>query len=257
MRKASVWICGAAALLLVAIGPAASAMGATGKSSSTKTTKPPAKTPTPAKKPPARKYPVTGEYVPMIRECHLTAEQQAQLGEKIQARKDALANFDKGKPAKLVALRKNLATARAKKDDQAVKTAENAIKVLDQERPKIEAAADAQILAVLKPDQRISWEGFLLYQKAGAALKASGLNEAQNARLRELCNEFAKKVVSSRDLAQARTDVAQQVVKHVQTKGLDSDPDAGDKKPKDDKKYGREDTKSKSGRSTGKDASRE
>lgn len=217
MRKASVWICGAAALLLVGIGPA-----------------PYAQILAVMRKPPARRSPFTGDYASMIRTCNLTAEQQARVGEKIEAQKKALGDFDKENRRKRSALRENLADARFEKNAQAIKAAEKALKAFEQERLKVEAAAETQILALLKPDQRISWEGEVLYLKAGSALKASGQARLQHAKLYKICAKYAKQVVSSRDLARAWTDAVQQIVKE----------------------YGRDDTKSKPAPPTGKDAVR-
>ncbi len=231
MRKASVWICGAAALLVALVGVRAYAAAKSG--TTPKTTKPAPTTTTPKKEAPPRKYPVTGEYVPMIRECSLTPEQVEQLGAKIQAKKEALAAFDRQKPLKKMALNKDLTTARAKGDKAAVENAEQALKALDQERAKIEATQEGQILAVLKPDQRTTWEGYLLYQLVAAELKASGLTEAQSARLRDMCNESGKKVASAADRVKARKEAAQEIIKAVQAHGLDAEsPPAEPEKPR-------------------------
>jgi len=254
MRKASVWFCGAAGLCLALVGAQAWAAG----SSTPKTTKPAAKTPastTPKKDAPPRKYPVTGEYVPMIRECSLTPEQVEQLGAKIQAKKEALAAFDRQKPLKKMALNKDRTTARAKGDKPAIDKAEQALKALDQERAKIEAAQEGQILGILKPEQRLTWEGYLLYQVVAGELKASGLTEAQSARLRAMCDESAKKLASSTDRAKVRKETAQEIVKAVQAHGLDAEsPPAEPEKPRDKPKRGRDDAGSTSpGKNTGRE----
>jgi hypothetical protein len=233
-------------LLVALVGARAYAAAKSG--TTPKATKPASSSTTP-KTTPARKYPVTGEYVPMIRECGLTPEQVEQLGAKIQAKKDALAAFDRQKPLKKMALQKDLTAARAKGDKQAIQKNEEALKALDQERVKIEATQEAQILGVLKPEQRLTWEGYLLYQVVAGELKASGLTEAQSARLRTMCNESAKKIVSAPDRAKVRKDVAAEIVKAVQAHGIDAEAPAAEPEKSGDKpKVGRSDTGKNTGR---------
>ena len=216
MARSMIWTCGLAILAGAALAIGASAA----------TTPAPAPRPQPSttdNKPatPQKHTTLPGEYAGMVRECKMTPDQVEQAWQRIDGKKKALADFDKQKPTKLATYQKDLATAKQKSDEASTTRLQDSIKALQNgtEKEKLEMAQEVQIMGSLKPEQRQTWEGFLLYQKATIEMKADNLTPEQLPQVREIANGFAKDVIASQDIFKARKEVVSKVVKAYHKEG--------------------------------------
>jgi len=218
MARSMIWTCGLAVLVWAAL-----AIGAGAATTAPHSTLPPATHPpsTTDKSTPQKHTTLPGEYAGMVHECKMTPDQVEQAWQKIEAKKKALAEFDKGKAAKLAELHKNLAQAKQKNDDASAAKLQESIKALENgtEKEKLEMTQEILILGALKPEQRQIWEGFLLCQKATIEMKSDNLTPDQLLQVREISNGFAKDVIASPELHKARKDVVSKVVKAFHKEG--------------------------------------
>lgn len=189
MKYLKWWVAGVA-LLLVAASPVLAAEDA----------------PVPKPKPV-----LAGEYAAMTRECKLTDEQVAKVSEKVEAEKEVLAAWDKADGAKLADLRRSLATA---EDKAAV---EKQIAELEAKRAEVKCKADADILAVLTPEQKTTWEGCTLCRDMMAKHKVPML-QARKCRMQ--CDDAAKEIAalkgSDEEVAKAKAAILEKLSKSVE-----------------------------------------
>jgi len=230
MVSTRIWTYGLSALALAALATWAQAATGTYRPPTPAPAQPTHQPSTTDKKPatPVKHTSLPGEWAGMVRECQMTPDQVEQAWQRIDAKKKAVADFDKQKPTKLAQLHTNLTDAKKKNDDASAAKVQEAIKALEgpAEKEKLEMTQDLQILGTLKPDQRILWEGLLLYQKAVIELKGDNLKAEQLPAVREICNGLAKDVIASPDLYKARKDVVSKVVNAFHKEG----PMPGEKK---------------------------
>jgi hypothetical protein len=153
-----------------------------------------------------------GECAMMAKECNCTEKQQAKLAEKDQAKKEALNAWDTQNGAKLDELRAKLVAA----EDKAAVGAE--LTTLEADRARIEADAEADILAVLTPEQQVVWQGYKFFQQM--KMRYSLTNADQATRCRTLCNNAAKEIAALQGTAQenqkAKAAVMEKLNKAVQ-----------------------------------------
>jgi len=152
-----------------------------------------------------------GECAAMAQECQATKEQCVQLAEKTDAKEAALKAWDDANRARLQQLKDSLAAA---EDKEAV---EAEIKALEAARAEVEKKADADILAVLTPDQQTTWQGYKMCQEMMAA--CPGINADQAAKCRQMCNEAARKmcalVGTPEEVEKGKAEIKAQLQKDV------------------------------------------
>jgi hypothetical protein len=146
-----------------------------------------AKAPAPAEKAeaekPAEKPTLRGQYAEMAKECKLSPEQTEDLIKAVQARRAAI--------------------------DEARKAYEEA-----------EKKADAQVMAVLSPDQKALWEGYNLSKSVAERFRKANLTDDQIAQLRALANEAGKAIVSAADPRRAASDARHDLINALEGKIL-------------------------------------
>jgi len=158
--------------------------------------------------PDAKPKPVlTGERAIMAKECNCTEKQQAKLAEKDQAKKEALNAWDTQNGAKLDELRAKLVTA----EDKAAVGAE--LTTLEADRTRIEANAEADILAVLTPEQQVVWQGYKLSQQM--KMRYSLMNAEQATKCRTLCNNAAKEIAALQGTAQENQKAKAAIIENL------------------------------------------
>jgi len=130
----------------------------------------------------------------LVRECKLTAKQQADVKAKIKARDDALAAWDKANAEKVQAAETAAKDARAQNDAEARKKASGELRALRTAREESAAEATAAVLAVLTPEQKAAWNGYQLYQSIAARYRKADLTEEQLAKIKAACAVAAKEL---------------------------------------------------------------
>jgi len=185
-----------------------------------------------------------GEYAIMVSQCNLTAEQETQLKAKVEARKQAVAEWEQAHGNKAAELKKAMKEARdaGKKDE--VKRLGQEMKALSDERRSLHEKTMADIYAILTPEQKTTWAGFRLYRQVMRWCKRAGLSQEQQATIRKMANAKAKGVTNADDdkaarqiVTALRKDIEQSVLTAEQREALAKKPE---KKPRPDKKPAKE-----------------
>lgn len=130
---------------------------------------------------------LTGEYAIMAEELALSDAQKNQLREKIAAKEAAIKAWSDANRRRQNELKKSADEAQANKDADKAKEFGNALKQLEGERDAVIAKADAEIDAVLTPDQRQKWEGVRAFRAVSARLKKVELTDAQTQEIKARC----------------------------------------------------------------------
>jgi len=142
---------------------------------------------------------VQAEADQMAAECKLTADQQATVKEKVAAKIASLEAWLKVNGEKLKAAQDAAKAARSGTDDAAKKKAGADLKALDTDREAALAKADADILAVLTPDQKGDWDGHKLYLTTLGRYKKVNPTEEQTAKIKALCKAAAAELGTLKD----------------------------------------------------------
>ncbi|MFB3893711.1 MAG: Spy/CpxP family protein refolding chaperone [Phycisphaerae bacterium] len=141
-----------------------------------------------------------GQYAEMVSVCELSDEQVAKLEQKVAAMRETSSAFWKDNQEKLTKLNKDLIDARAAKDDQKVKQLQDEIKALYDKSRQLFAESQAAILAVLTPQQRITWDSYNLRKSLTTVrYRRITLTPEQEKKLQEFCDEAAKEVGNLKD----------------------------------------------------------
>jgi Spy/CpxP family protein refolding chaperone len=145
-----------------------------------------------------------GEYAILASECSLTAEQEAALKAKIQARNQAMAEWQQAHGEKALDIRKAMKAAKDAGNKEEMKRLGEEMKTLSTERRQMEEKTMADIYAILTPEQKTKWAGFRLYRQAMGWCKKAGLTEEQQATIRKMADAKAKDVADAADEKAAR-----------------------------------------------------
>jgi hypothetical protein len=140
----------------------------------------------------------------LVRECKLTAKQQADAKAKIKARDAALAAWDKANAQKMEAAEAAAKDARAGGDADARKKASAELRALRTAREESAAQASAAVLAVLTPEQKAAWDGYQLYKSIAARYRKAELTEEQLAKVKAGCAVAAKELAEAGDDPKAK-----------------------------------------------------
>jgi len=172
-----------------------------------------------------------GEYAILASQCNLTEEQKEQVAAKVQARKKALAEWDKAHGDKFADLKKAIKEAKGAGNKEEGKRLRNEQKALKAERRRLDEQTMAEVYAVLTPDQKVTWKGFRLYRRMMRRYKKTGLTEAQEATIRKMAGATAKKLADADDekaerkaAVALRKDIKQEVLTAEQREALEKKP---------------------------------
>ena len=189
---------------------------------------------------------VRGEYAILVAECDLTDEQKEQVKAKIQATKEAVAQWEQEHGEKAQELQKSMKAAKEAENKDEVKRIGQELKTLMTERRRLQQQTMTGVLAVLTAEQRTKWNGFRLYRQMMMRYKKTGLTEEQTAKVREMANAAAKALGDPSDekaarkaAAALRDKVEQNVLTAEQREGLGEK--AGKEKGKGRSKKGEQD----------------
>ncbi|MFO8013437.1 MAG: hypothetical protein R6X20_09045 [Phycisphaerae bacterium] len=140
-----------------------------------------------------------GEYAILASECNLTADQQAQLKAKIQARNQALAEWQQAHGDKAAELKKAMKAAKEAGNKEEMKRLGQELKALSAARRQVDEKTMADIYAILTSEQKTTWAGFRLYRRAMAWCRRADLTEAQQATIRKMADARAKEMTGAAD----------------------------------------------------------
>ncbi len=149
-----------------------------------------------------------GLFDQLVRECKLTEDQQAAVKEKIKARDEALAAWDRENAEKMQAAKDAAKEAASKGDDEAKKKAGADMKALRTARDEAGAETTKAILAVLTDEQKAVWKSYELYLATSSRYRKAGLTEDQQAKIRAVCAIVQKEIDEAGDDSKAVRELA-------------------------------------------------
>ena len=135
-----------------------------------------------------------GEYSMMAAECKLTEEQQNTLKDKIAVRRDAQEAWMKANGSKLETLQEAAKRPKDPNDKEAIKRAAEELKALEADRFNIQATFDADVKAMMTPEQQQEWAAFRLYRPMMGRYKRLTLTEEQTKKIKEAAAATAKEL---------------------------------------------------------------
>lgn len=130
----------------------------------------------------------------LVRECKLSEAQQADVRAKIEARDGVLAEWDRENAEKMQAAEAAAKDARSGNDGDLKKSTSRELRELRTARDESATEAAAAILSVLEPEQKATWDGYLLYQATVARYRRAELSEEQSAKIRAACDVAAGEI---------------------------------------------------------------
>jgi Spy/CpxP family protein refolding chaperone len=135
-----------------------------------------------------------GEYAIMTAECKLTEEQQNTLKAKLAARRDAQEAWMKTNGSKLESLQEAVKKPKDPNDKEAIKRASEELKALEADRLKIQATFEADLKALMTPEQQALWGAFRLYRPLMGRYKKLNLTEEQTKKVKDASAAAAKEL---------------------------------------------------------------
>ncbi|MHB0936404.1 MAG: hypothetical protein ACYDCO_28030 [Armatimonadota bacterium] len=162
-----------------------------------------------------------GEWAIMVKECNLTADQQAKLEEKTKAMNAAVAEWDAQHKAQTDKLKADITAAKEAKDKAKLKELNAQKRALDAERAGLTQQHRKGIMELLTPEQKTAWAVYQLQQDVLNKFKKAKLTEEQIAKIKPLCTATQQELAKlGADDAKGRkalmdklfTDVEQQIL---------------------------------------------
>ncbi len=149
----------------------------------------------------------------LVKELKLGPDEQAKLGEKIQARHDALLAFDQGDGKKLPELVRQCEAARKAKLKDQLNTLREKIRSLQAAREKIRLDQLDQILSLLGAEQVDAYDGYRLYAMLCECFSKAKPTEKQKEALHELARQAGPELskIDRKDV-EARDKLAQELL---------------------------------------------
>jgi len=161
-----------------------------------------------------------GEYAIMANECGLDDAQKEALATALTAKDEAM----KAGREKAGALKKDLAAAKEAGDEEAVKRLGEEMKALKEELGALQTEHRARILACLTPEQRETWEGFIVYRNLMRRYAKAELDDAQKTQVRAMANEAAKEAMAvqgeEKEARKAKEEIGQRLVTRIEAEVL-------------------------------------
>lgn len=140
----------------------------------------------------------------LVRECKLTADQQADAKEKVKALDAALAAWDKANADKVQAAESAAKEARGGADADAKKKTSAELRALRTAREESAAKATEAVLAVLTAEQKTAWGAYGLYKSIAARYRKAELTEEQLAKVKAGCAVAVKELAEVGDDPKAK-----------------------------------------------------
>ena len=175
----------------------------------------PGDAPKKAKKQPGKgKTGLKGYYGIVASVCKLTDEQVAKLKEALKPYEEARAKLNKDNAE----LRKGLTEAKKAKDEAKLRELGAQRKKLSDQRKAVEAM-QKKAMDVLTEEQKATLEGHQLYVSSMRKYKRLGLEEAQQAKIRDLCVAKGKEILAADNKTKGaiRKAVSQEIEENVLT----------------------------------------
>lgn len=133
---------------------------------------------------PASQPALRGEYAILASQAALSEEQRAALAQRVAARQAALEAWDAENGEKL---EETARQARATRDPAAAEPLREQRDALRAQRAALAERHDREVLAVLTPEQRATWEAFRLNRQALRRCAGAELTDEQRAQILSLC----------------------------------------------------------------------
>jgi Spy/CpxP family protein refolding chaperone len=149
-----------------------------------------------------------GLFDQLVRECKLTEDQQAAVKEKIKARDEVLAKWDKENAEKVQAAKDAVKEATSKGDDEAKKKAGADTKALRTAREEAAAEATKAVFSVLTEDQKAVWKSYELYLTTSSRYRKAELTEEQQAKIKAACAAVQKEMAEAGEDTKAARELA-------------------------------------------------
>ena len=193
---------------------------------------------TPAKPKPAttpakvkvEKPQLRGTHAQMATVCQLSKKQVTQIIELNQARREALASLEK----KFKAIKDQLAAALKTKDTEASKKAQAELLPLAAKHKKILGTSRAEVMAVLLPEQRATWDRYMTLRNVLRRLPGAELTKEQHTKVEVLYDKLAVGVKMSDP--KAKREFAKKLFSQVEKEILTDKQRAAVAKAKKDRK---------------------
>jgi Spy/CpxP family protein refolding chaperone len=161
-----------------------------------------------------------GEYAIMTAECKLTEEQQNTLKVKVAARRDAQEAWMKTNGSKLESLQEAVKRPKDPNDKEAIKRASEELKALEAGRLSIQATFEADLKAMMTPEQQSLWGAFRLYRPLMGRYKKLNLTEEQTKKVKDASAAAAKELGEvkgdDKEARKAKADVEAKLRKTVE-----------------------------------------
>jgi len=132
----------------------------------------------------------------LVRECKLTDKQRAAVKDKIKARHEALAAWDKANAEKVTAAAAASKEARTSGDDDKKKQAATASRELRNARKEAGAEATEAVLKTLTKEQQAAWAGYQLFKTTSGRYRRAELTPEQLARVKIACSFAARDIAA-------------------------------------------------------------
>jgi Spy/CpxP family protein refolding chaperone len=149
-------------------------------------------------------------WAPMAEKLNLSTDQTATLKQKVEAKNQAVAEWNRTNAEKLNALKASMKDAKKSGSKEEMKKLKNEMGELNKARKKIEADGEAACMAVLSADQKARWEGVLLSKRVLGKYRKAGLDQTQQAKAEELC------IAAAGEIAGADKKAAKAAMKKLQ-----------------------------------------
>jgi len=149
-----------------------------------------------------------GLFDQLVRECTLTEDQQTAVKEKIKARDEVLARWDKENSEKVQAAKDVAKEAASKGDDEAKKKAGTDMKALRTAREEAAAETTKAIFAVLTDEQKAVWKSYELYLTTSSRYRKAELTGDQQAKIRAVCSVVQKEIAEAGEDSKAARELA-------------------------------------------------
>ncbi len=162
----------------------------------------------PPKPPTAQDIMKKGEYAVMVAECGLTEAQKTKIGQTVIDANAAVADWNARNKVELDKYAADIKAARAANDHDTVKRLSAEQKALLAQRTAITAQMNADIQAILTPEQQQQWGAYRLRVDVQKRYKKLNLTPAQVELLKPLCTAAQQELAAlTPEQAKARAKV--------------------------------------------------
>jgi Spy/CpxP family protein refolding chaperone len=149
-------------------------------------------------------------WVVMAKEVELTADEQATLKQKVEAKQQALAEWEQANGAKLAELKKSYSEARKADEKDKAKEIRTEMGKLSAEQKKLAAEKNAECMAVLTAEQKDKWEGVQMFNKVVRRYRKVNLDDGQKTKMKGIC------IAGVKDIAAADAKAKKAAIKKVE-----------------------------------------